>query len=263
MTTEITETVTTDEVLVSYEPGVMVITLNRPEAKNAVTRAVSEGVARALDELDRRDDLSVGIITGAGGSFCAGMDLKGFLRGERPSITGRGFAGLTEAPPAKPLIAAVEGYALAGGCEVVLACDLVVAGRSAKFGIPEVKRGLVAAAGGLMRLPHRIPQQIAMELALTGDMLTARRAHEVGLVNTLAEDGGALEEARALAARIAANGPLAVLASKRVIREHEQWPEPERFARQREIIDPVFTSEDAEEGARAFAEKRKPNWTGR
>lgn len=263
MTTHNHESRTSDEVLLSYRPGVAVITINRPHAKNAVTRAVSEGVASALDELDRRDDLSVGIITGAGGSFCAGMDLKGFLRGERPSIEGRGFAGLTEASPKKPLIAAVEGYALAGGCEIVLACDLVVAANGAKFGIPEVKRGLVAAAGGLMRLPHRIPPQIAMELALTGDMLTAERAYEVGLVNHLAPDGGALDGALALAATIAANGPLATLASKRVIREHEQWPESERFARQREIIDPVFASEDAVEGARAFAEKRRPNWRGR
>lgn len=258
-----TETVSTNDVLVIYEPGVAVITINRPQARNAVTRAVSESVAAALDELDRRDDLRVGIITGAGGNFCAGMDLKAFLRGERPSIAGRGFAGLTEAPPRKPLIAAVEGYALAGGCEVVLACDLVVAGRTAQFGIPEVKRGLAAAAGGLLRLPHRIPPQIAMELALTGDMLTAQRGYELGLVNRLAEDGHALEEALALAGKISANGPLAVMASKRVIREHEQWPEPERFVRQREIIDPVFSSEDAKEGARAFAEKRRPNWTGR
>ncbi|MGH3520053.1 MAG: crotonase/enoyl-CoA hydratase family protein [Haloechinothrix sp.] len=263
VTTAGIQTVALDEVLVRYEPRIAVITINRPQAKNAVTRAVSEGIATALDELDRRDDLSVGIITGAGGSFCAGMDLKGFLRGERPSIEGRGFAGLTEAPPKKPLIAAVEGYALAGGCEIVLACDLVVAGRTAKFGIPEVKRGLVAAAGGLMRLPHRIPQQIAMELALTGDMITAERAYQVGLVNRLAEDGGALEAAFALAATIAANGPLATLASKRVIVEHEQWPEAERFARQRGIIEPVFRSEDAKEGARAFAEKRQPNWQGR
>jgi enoyl-CoA hydratase len=263
MTNEIKDAVAVDEVLVGCEPGVMVITINRPHARNAVTKAVSEGIASALDELDRRDDLRAGVITGAGGTFCAGMDLKRFLRGERPSIEGRGFAGVTEAPPRKPLIAAVEGYALAGGCEIVLACDLVVAARSARFGIPEVKRGLVAAAGGLLRLPHRIPQQIAMELALTGDMLPAERAYEVGLVNRLTEDGDALGVALALASQIAANGPLAVLASKRVLREHEQWPEPERFARQREIIDPVFTSEDAKEGARAFTEKRRPNWRAR
>jgi enoyl-CoA hydratase len=250
MTTE------SDEVLVRHEARVAVITINRPHAKNAVTRAVSEGIAAALDELDRRDDLSVGVLTGAGGSFCAGMDLKGFLRGERPSIEGRGFAGVTEAPPNKPLIAAVEGYALAGGCEIVLACDLVVAARTARFGIPEVKRGLVAAAGGLLRLPHRIPEQIAMELA-------AERAYEIGLVNRLTEEGKALDEALALAARIAENGPLATLASKRVIKEHGQWPESERFARQRAIIEPVFASEDAQEGARAFAEKRRANWQGR
>ncbi|MCA2226391.1 crotonase/enoyl-CoA hydratase family protein [Nonomuraea aurantiaca] len=257
MTTE------SDEVLVRHEARVAVITINRPHAKNAVTRAVSEGIAAALDELDRRDDLSVGVLTGAGGSFCAGMDLKGFLRGERPSIEGRGFAGVTEAPPNKPLIAAVEGYALAGGCEIVLACDLVVAARTARFGIPEVKRGLVAAAGGLLRLPHRIPEQIAMELALTGDLIAAERAYEIGLVNRLAEEGKALDEALALAARIAENGPLAILASKRVIKEHGQWPEPERFARQRAIIEPVFASADAQEGARAFAEKRRANWQGR
>ncbi|MBN6056716.1 crotonase/enoyl-CoA hydratase family protein [Nonomuraea sp. RK-328] len=252
-----------DDVLVRQEARIAVITINRPHAKNAVTRAVSEGIAAALDELDRRDDLSVGVLTGAGDSFCAGMDLKGFLRGERPSIEGRGFAGLTEAPPKKPLIAAVEGYALAGGCEIVLACDLVVAARTAKFGLPEVKRGLVAAAGGLLRLPHRVPPQLAMELALTGDLVTAARAYEIGLVNRLTEDGGALDAALDLAARIAENGPLAVLASKRVIKEHEQWPEAERFARQRSIIEPVFASEDAKEGARAFAEKRRPDWRGR
>ncbi|KAB2344470.1 crotonase/enoyl-CoA hydratase family protein [Actinomadura rudentiformis] len=263
MPAETSTTAVADEVLVRHESRTAVITINRPHAKNAVTRAVAEGIAAALDELDRRDDLSVGVLTGAGGSFCAGMDLKGFLRGERPTIEGRGFAGLTEAPPKKPLIAAVEGYALAGGCEIVLACDLVVAGRTAKFGIPEVKRGLVATGGGLLRLPHRVPEQIAMELALTGDMITAARAYEVGLVNRLTDEGGALAEALALAGRIAANGPLAVLASKQVIKEHGQWPETERFARQRRITEPVFASADAQEGARAFAEKRLPNWQGR
>ncbi|MFI7706788.1 crotonase/enoyl-CoA hydratase family protein [Nonomuraea sp. NPDC049480] len=263
MTTESSTTAAGDDVLVRHESRVAVITINRPHARNAVTRAVSEGIAAALDELDRRDDLSVGVLTGAGGCFCAGMDLKGFLRGERPSIEGRGFAGLTEKPPDKPLIAAVEGYALAGGCEIVLACDLVVAARTARFGLPEVQRGLVAAAGGLLRLPHRVPAQVAMELALTGDLITADRAYEIGLVNRLSEDGEALATALALAARIAENGPLATLASKRVIKEHEQWPEAERFARQRLIIEPVFASQDAKEGARAFAEKRRPNWRGR
>ena len=251
------------EVLVTAEQGVMVITLNRPHAKNAVTLAVAEGVAAALDELDARDDLAVGIITGAGGTFCAGMDLKAFLRGERPSLPGRGFAGITEAPPATPLIAAVEGYALAGGCEIVLACDMVTAGRGARFGIPEVKRGLVAAAGGLLRLPERIPRAVAMELALTGGFLDAPRAYELGLVNRLTNDGSALDEALELAHAIAANGPLATRASKRVIVESRSWPVEERFARQREIIEPVMTSDDAREGARAFAEKRRPNWQRR
>ncbi|MEU7829860.1 MULTISPECIES: crotonase/enoyl-CoA hydratase family protein [unclassified Nonomuraea] len=263
MTTESGTTAVGDDVLVRHESRIAVITINRPHAKNAVTRAVSEGIAAALDELDRRDDLSAAVLTGAGDCFCAGMDLKAFLRGERPSLEGRGFAGVTEAPPKKPLIAAVEGYALAGGCEIVLACDLVVAARTAKFGIPEVKRGLVAAAGGLLRLPHRVPPQIAMELALTGDLITAARAYEIGLVNRLTEEGEALDAALTLAARIAENGPLATLATKRVIKEHEQWPEEERFVRQRLIIEPVFASEDAKEGARAFAEKRRPNWQGR
>jgi len=252
------------EVLVITDAGVMVITLNRPAAKNAVTYAVSERVATALDELDARDDLAVGIITGAGGTFCAGMDLKAFVRGEpRPSIPGRGFAGITIAPPAKPVIAAVEGYALAGGCEVVLACDMVTAGRGARLGIPEVKRGLVAAAGGLMRLPERIPANVAMELALTGDFLDAPRAHDLGLVNRLVDDGQALDAALDLARSIAANGPLATRASKRILVESRDWPDAERWERQKSITDPVIESEDAQEGARAFAEKRAPQWRAR
>ncbi|MFE1317284.1 crotonase/enoyl-CoA hydratase family protein [Kitasatospora phosalacinea] len=252
-----------DAVLTEYGDGVAVITINRPEARNAVDRAVAQGVAAALDELDARDDLTVGVITGAGGTFCAGMDLKAFLRGERPVVEGRGLAGLTEAPPAKPLIAAVEGHALAGGCEIVLACDLVVAAEDARFGLPEVKRGLVAAAGGLLRLPERLPRQVAMELALTGAFLDAPRAHALGLVNRLTGSGGALAGARALAAEIAANGPLAVRATKQIVTEAPCWPAAERWQRQRALIDPVFASEDAKEGPRAFAEKRAPRWTGR
>jgi enoyl-CoA hydratase len=190
------------------------------------------------------------------------MDLKGFLRGERPTVEGRGFGGVVEAPPKKPLIAAVEGYALAGGLELMIACDLVVANAGAKFGIPEVKRGLVAAAGGVMMLPDQIPQRIAMELALTGDFIDAARAYQIGLINEVT-DGPALVAAKALAARIAANGPLAVRVSKQIIKESRGWPLHERFARQAELVAPVFTSADAREGAAAFAEKRKPNWTGR
>ncbi|WP_405606602.1 crotonase/enoyl-CoA hydratase family protein [Streptomyces sp. NBC_00076] len=252
-----------DEVLVEYGDGIAVITINRPESRNAVTRAVAEAIASALDELDERDDLAVGIITGAGGTFCAGMDLKAFLRGERPHVQGRGFAGLTETPPRKPLIAAVEGYAVAGGCEIALASDLVVAAEDAKFGLPEVKRGLVAVAGGLLRLPGRIPYQIAMELALTGDLLTAARAHHFGLVNRLTPPGGALKEARLLASAIAANGPLAVRVTKRILVESPGWPRDELFGRQKPITELVFNSEDAREGASAFTEKRAPVWRGR
>lgn len=251
-----------DEVLVEAHDGVLVVTLNRPAARNAVNLAVAEGVAAAMTELDSRDDLSVGVLTGAGGTFCAGMDLKAFVRGESPVIPGRGFLGLVQAPPDKPLIAAVEGYALAGGCEAVLAADLVVASRAAKFGIPEVKRGLVAAAGGLMRLPRRIPPAVALELALTGDLLDAERAHHFGLVNRLTDEGAALNTALELARTIAANGPLAVRASKQIMRDSGDWPQDEMFERQSAIAGPIFASADAQEGARAFAEKRAPQWRG-
>ena len=252
-----------DEVLVEYADRIAVMTINRPQARNAVNHAVSALMAEALDELDRRDDLTVGIITGAGGTFSSGMDLKAFLAGEDVTIAGKGFAGFTQAPPRKPLIAAVEGWALAGGCEVALACDLIVAAEDAKFGIPEVKRGLVAAAGGLVRLPRRIPAGIAMELALTGDPLPATDAHRLGLVNALTAPGGALDGARALAARIAANGPLAVAATKQIVARQHDWDMADMWALQGPIVGPVIGSEDAREGARAFAEKRPPVWTGR
>ncbi|MFD5074843.1 crotonase/enoyl-CoA hydratase family protein [Streptomyces sp. NPDC058371] len=253
-----------DAVLVEFhEDGTTVITINRPEARNAINRAVAEGVAAALDEMDRRDDQVVGVITGAGGSFCSGMDLKAFLAGENPSIEGRGLAGMTEAPPLKPMIAAVEGYALAGGCELMLACDMAVAAQDARFGIPEVRRGLVAAAGGLLRLPQRIPYAIAMEIALTGDFLDAQTARTYGLVNRITEKGGALEGALELARTISVNGPLAVRVTKQVIAEASKWPADQAWERMQAITGPVFASEDAKEGPRAFAEKRAPRWTGR
>jgi enoyl-CoA hydratase len=241
----------------------LIITIDRPKARNSVNTAVAEGIAAALDELDGDDALVAGILTGAGGFFSAGMDLKAFLRGERPHVGDRGFAGITQRPPSKPLIAAVEGPALAGGCELVLSCDLVVASEEATFGIPEVKRGLAAAAGGLMRLPARIPRTVAMELALTGDPMSAADAHRWGLVNHLTPVGGALEGARELAARIGANGPLAVRASKQVIVESPDWSSQDMWRRQGEILGPVLNSEDAREGAAAFAEKRAPEWRGR
>ena len=198
-------------VLTGEADGVLVITINRPEAKNAVNLSVAQGVAAALERLDSDDSLRVGVLTGAGGTFCAGMDLKAFVSGEFPQIEGRGFGGMTERSADKPLIAAVEGYALAGGCELAIACDLIVAAENAKFGIPEVKRGLVAAAGGLVRLPSQIPYRVAMELALTGEFMGADRAMAMGLINELTEPGSALDTAKALAHRIAENGQRTVL----------------------------------------------------
>jgi enoyl-CoA hydratase len=250
-------------VSVAREGELLVITISRPEARNAVNAAVASGIAGALDELDGDEALRAGVLTGAGGTFCAGMDLKAFVAGERPFVGDRGFAGIVRRPPVKPLVAAVEGWALAGGFEVALACDLIVASREARFGIPEVKRGLVAAGGGLLRLPSRIPYHLAMELALTGEPIDAERAHVAGLVSRVTESGQALDGARSLARAVAANGPLAVAASKRILAEAPGWPAGERWERQAEITDPVFASEDAREGATAFAEKRPPVWRGR
>jgi enoyl-CoA hydratase len=252
-----------DEVQVEFSGRVTIITINRPQARNAINHAVSAAVAQALDDLDERDDLTVGIITGAGGTFSSGMDLKAFLAGENVTVPGRGLAGLTQRPPAKPLIAAVEGWALAGGCEIALACDLIVAADDAKFGIPEVKRGLVAGAGGLVRLPRRIPAGIAMELALTGDPLPAADAYRLGLVNKLTAPGQALAGALALAERIAANGPLAVAATKQIVGQQFDWQLAEVWEKQEPIMRPAFQSKDAREGALAFAEKRAPVWQGR
>jgi enoyl-CoA hydratase/carnithine racemase len=248
---------------VRHGQRVLVITINRPDQRNAVNAAVSQGIAAALDELDADPGLSVGVLTGAGKGFCAGMDLKAFVAGERPHVEGRGFAGITQRSADKPLIAAIEGFAVAGGLEVALACDLIVAARGARLGVPEVKRSLVAAGGALLRLPRTMPRNAAMELALTGDPVEAERAYELGLVNRLAEPGQALDMALQLAERIAANGPLALAATKRIMVESADWPDDEFFARQSEISDPVFASEDAREGATAFSERRDPMWKGR
>jgi enoyl-CoA hydratase len=252
-----------DEVLVEHRDGAAIITINRPHARNAVNRAVTDAAAAAIDELEARPDLIVGIITGAGGFFSAGMDLKAFLAGESVALEDRGMLGFTKRPPAKPLIAAVEGPALAGGCEIALACDLIVAAEDARFGLPEVKRGLVAAGGGLLRLSRRIPQAVAMELALTGDPISAGDALRYGLINAVTPKGGALDAALALARRIAANGPLAVAATREIVLSAADWTLAEGWAEQEKIYRPVFASEDAREGARAFAEKRPPVWTGR
>jgi enoyl-CoA hydratase len=251
-----------EAVLTEVSDGIAVITINRPEARNAVNGDVARGMAATIDELESRPDVRVLILTGAGGTFSAGMDLKGFLSGDTPVVPGRGFAGIAQRPPAKPVIAAVEGYALAGGFELVLSCDLVVASEAAKFGLPEVKRGLVAGAGGLFRLPRRVPYHLAMEVAMTGDHFSAERLREAGLVNAVVPAGEALAGAKDLAVRIAQNAPLALAASKRVIVESADWDSAASFDLQSEIIMPVMTSKDAMEGAAAFAEKRAANWRG-
>jgi enoyl-CoA hydratase/carnithine racemase len=250
-------------VLTERRGRVWLITINRPDQRNAVNAAVATGIAGALDQLDTDPELSVGVITGAGKGFSAGMDLKAFVTGERPFVEGRGFAGITQRAADKPMIAAIEGFAVAGGLEVALACDLIVASRGARLGIPEVKRSLVAAGGGLLRLPRSLPRNVAMELALTGDPIVADRAYELGLVNRLAEPGEALTAALELAETIAANGPLALAATKRIMVESADWPDSEFFERQAPIRDRVFNSDDAREGATAFAERRNPVWKGR
>jgi enoyl-CoA hydratase len=252
-----------DEVLVERRGAVLLIMINRPAVKNALDAAVAEGVAAAVDELDESDELRVGVLTGAGGTFSAGMDLKAWLRGETPAIEGRGLCGISMTPPRKPLIAAVEGWALAGGFELLLACDLVVAARTARLGVPEVTRSLVARAGAALHLPRRIPYAIALELLLTGQPIGAERAAGYGLVNRVTEEGGALEGALELAATIAANGPLAVAATKQIARSTADWTLDEAWGKQFDIAEPVFRSEDAREGAAAFAEKRAPAWKGR
>jgi enoyl-CoA hydratase len=255
--------VSDEAVLTEQRGGILIVTINRPDARNAVNGAVAEGMAAALDRLDEEDELRVGIVTGAGGYFSAGMDLKAFVTGERPYSGDRGFAGITQRAARKPLIAAVEGFALAGGFEIALSCDLIVAARDARFGVPEVKRSLVAAAGALLRLPKRIPYHLAMELALTGDPIGAERAAEIGIVNRLADPGGALDAALELAAAIEKNAPLALIASKQILGQAVDWTEEEGWSKQGEISGPVFVSEDAREGATAFAEKREPVWRGR
>jgi enoyl-CoA hydratase len=250
-------------VLTERRERTLLITINRPDQRNAVNAAVAHGIADALDELDGDDELTLGVLTGAGKGFCAGMDLKAFVTGERPYADDRGFAGITQRASTKPLIAAVEGFAVAGGLEVALSCDLIVASRGAKLGVPEVKRSLVAAGGALLRLPRVLPRNVAMELVLTGDPITAERGYELGLVNRLAEPGEAVQTALELADQITPNAPLALAASKRILAEVVDWPDSEFWQRQGEIVGPVMTSEDAREGATAFAEKRAPVWKGR
>lgn len=249
--------------LFEIEDGIAVITINRPQARNSIDRETALEIAAAVERINADASIRVAIITGAGGNFCAGMDLKAFLRGEVVRLPGIGFAGVTQAKLDKPFIAAIEGYALAGGFEIMLACDMVVASEAAKFGLTEVKRGLVANAGGLVRLPRQLPIKIASEMVLTGEIFPASHLASSGLVNKLVAPGEALSAAMAMARVIAANGPLAVAISRRVLNESREWSEAEMFDRQNELTLPVFQSEDAREGASAFAEKRAPVWKGR
>jgi enoyl-CoA hydratase/carnithine racemase len=249
---------------VEHVDGIAVLTLNRPRRRNAIDLATARLLSAALDELDTDDELRVGVLTGTGEFFSAGMDLKDYAEtGQRPVDEERGGFGIVGRPPRKPIIAAVEGPALGGGFELALACDRSVAGEGATFGLPEVRRGLVASGGGVLRLPRRIPRNLASEAVLTGRALTADRCADLGLVNVVVPDGAALAAARDLAQEIAANAPLAVCASKAVMAESALWPDDDQFARQELLIEPVRSSQDAREGARAFAEKRAPRWSAR
>src|SRR5688572_15885853 len=227
-------------VLTERRERVLVITLNRPEVRNAVNAALAEGIAAALDELDSDNGLSVGILTGTGGFFSAGMDLGAFVKGESPYVGDRGFAGITRRASDKPLIAAIEGFAVAGGLEIALSCDLIVAAEGAKLGIPESKRSLVAAGGALLRLPRRMPYHAVMELALTGDTVPAERFHELGVVNRLATPGQAVDVALELAEALSKNGPLALIASKQVLQQQFDWTAEEMWQKQADIVAPVM-----------------------
>ncbi|WP_377271620.1 crotonase/enoyl-CoA hydratase family protein [Peterkaempfera sp. SMS 1(5)a] len=243
--------------------GVLVITIDRPKVRNAIDGATARALAEAFDQLDAQDDLLVGVLTGSGGIFSAGMDLKAFAKGDTPVIPGRGFAGLTRSDLRTPLIAAVEGWALGGGTEMALACDLIVAAQNATFGLTEVTFGLVPPEGGIVRLPERIPRNMAVEILLTGDPLPAERAHQLGLVNHLTPPGETLTKAVELAHRIARNAPLSIAAVKRAVNERTAYGDQDAFRQQDQLVAPVLASHDAQEGAHAFAEKRSPHWEGR
>jgi enoyl-CoA hydratase len=253
----------TAPILVEPRDRVLTITLDRPQQMNAVDHEVAVQLAAALDRLDADSDVSVGVLTGAGGTFCAGMDLKAFARGDVPVLDGRGFGGLTRAVVRKPLIAAVEGWALGGGFELALGCDLIVAADDARFGVPEVTHGLVPAEGGLIRLPRRIPYHVALRVLLTGEPLGAREAAGHGLVSELTAPGAALETAQQLAARIAKNAPLALAAVKEVLRATQGLDDQAAFQHEDHLIAGLLSSDDAHEGAVAFAEKRAPVWQGK
>jgi enoyl-CoA hydratase/carnithine racemase len=251
-----------DEVLQERRGHVEIVTINRPEARNAINRATALALNDALDRAEADDDVWVVVLTAAGDkAFSAGMDLKAFATGELP-FTDNGFGGITNRTMSKPIIAAANGSALAGGFEIMISCDMVVAADHAKFGIPEAQRGLVAGAGGLIRLPRRVPLAVALEMALTADPIDAARAYELGIVNRVVPSDQVLDIAVALAERIAKNAPLAVRTSKRVMRLASDMKEDEAWVINNEAFTMIGQSADALEGAVAFAEKREPNWRG-
>ncbi len=252
-----------DEVLTEVRGRTLLITLNRPDVMNAVNQAVADQLAAAVDQLDAAPNLSVGVLNGTGRGFCAGMDLKAFASGGMPVVEGRGFGGITERSAAKPLIAAIEGFALAGGLELALSCDILVVAKGAKLGIPETGVGLFAAGGALLRLPQALPYGLAMKMALTAQPITAEVAHQYGLVTELAEKGEAVNVALEMAQQIEKNAPLGLIASKALIAKSKGQTEAEFWAYQNAEHMHVFSSEDAHEGPTAFAEKRPPVWRGK
>jgi enoyl-CoA hydratase/carnithine racemase len=253
-----------ESIVLEVRGAVATITINRPERRNAVDLATAEALAGALDWFDTDESVRVAILCGAGGTFCAGMDLKAFAEtGQRPVTASRGVLGMVRRPPLKPIIAAVQGYVLGGGLELALACDLIVASENTTFGLPEVRRGLVAAGGAAMRLVRQIPYHVALEMLFTGAPIGAERAYEIGLVNRVVPDEHLLQAANGFASLVAAGAPLALMATKRLAVDSRNWTNDEEFDRQELIVDPVRRSGDAREGAEAFRDRRAPSWSGK
>lgn len=250
-------------ILTERRGSILLVTINRPQAKNAFDNLASRQMNAAMDLLEDDDSLFMAVITGAGGTFSAGADLIEVGSGVKRERQPRGGFGVFARPPRKPLIAAVEGYAVGGGFELCLACDIIIAARSARLGLPEVRHNVVAIGGGLFRLPKRMSYHLAMELALTGELKEAEFFHRAGVVNHLVEEGQALEAARTFAEKLLRNGPTALAASKQIVQKSFDWKDEEGWSQQMSIANVALESEDRKEGLQAFREKRKPVWKGR